>query len=330
MTSTRASRDLLDAPDLSARESVIRSLLSVSGAFADALTGTLRPHGRRHGRTGVDAALPTASRAVVLTAFRQVRRDLPTPMVAEGVHSPARVGNAMTSFLLRHPEANILVDPAICDDVHHRVLPQLPAPLRAVVAPPASVTSVNSSLAAAGLTFADIDFALPTHLHWDHVSGLVDAPDVPIQITDREWRWAMEGSRAPAGVARRALTDRVVDRYELDGPPVLGFPRSHDLFGDGSVTVLDMSGHTPGSVGFLLHLGDTGTARPQWALLVGDAVWHHLQIAHLRAKGLSRAFDSDRRASMEVVRTLSQLDTSIAIVPSHDPDAAAQFLPTTD
>ncbi|WP_425726356.1 MBL fold metallo-hydrolase [Gordonia sp. DT219] len=273
------------------------------------------------------ANLPSASGTVTLTTFRQVRREPATPIVAAGVRSPARVGNAMTSFLVRHAAANILVDPAICADVHRRVLPQLPAPMRALVAPPASVVSVRDSLEDVGLTFADIDFALPTHLHWDHVSGLVDAPDLPMRVTEREWHWAMDGRRAPSGVARRALVDRMVDFYELDGPPVLGFPRSHDMFGDGSVTVLEMSGHTPGSVGFLLHLGERAAPQPRWVLLVGDAVWHNVQIRYRRGKGLSRLFDSDRRTAFDVIRILSALDSSVAIVPSHDPDAASPFQP---
>jgi len=34
---------------------------------------------------------------------------------------------------------------------------------------------------------------------------------------------------------------------------VLTFTRSHDLFGDGSVVVVDLAWHTPGSVSVLLH-----------------------------------------------------------------------------
>ncbi|MHA7984931.1 MBL fold metallo-hydrolase [Rathayibacter sp. CAU 1779] len=325
MTSARSGSQILDLPDLSARGPFLPNLLAVSAAIADAMSGPVRPHRRdaRIARSGIE--LPAASRSVTLTAFRQARRELPTPMVADGVRTPSRVANSMTSFLVQHPEANILVDPAICDGIRERVLPQLPAPMRGLVTPPPSVASVRSSLLERGLSFGDIDFALPTHLHWDHVSGLVDAPEVPIRVLEREWCWAMDGVRAPAGVARRGLVDRSVDFYELDGPPVLGFARSQDLFGDGSITAVDMSGHTPGSVGFLLHLGDTGTG-PRWALLVGDAIWHTVQLPRVRGKGLARVFDSDRRAALEVIRTVSGLDASVVIVPSHDPDAAAPFM----
>ncbi|WP_328412099.1 MBL fold metallo-hydrolase [Nocardia sp. NBC_00403] len=69
----------------------------------------------------------------------------------------------------------------MCDNVHRRVLPQLPAPLRAVVTPDKPVLGLADVLAQVGHTVADIDFTLPTHLHWDHISGLVELPDsIPV------------------------------------------------------------------------------------------------------------------------------------------------------
>ncbi|WP_425300293.1 ABC transporter permease subunit, partial [Nocardia farcinica] len=38
----------------------------------------------------------------------------------------------------------------------------------------------------------------------------------------------------------------------IDGPPVLSLARSRDVFGDGSVVLVDLAGHTPGSFGVLL------------------------------------------------------------------------------
>jgi len=66
------------------------------------------------------------------------------------------------------------------------------------------------------------------------------------------------------GGVRDSLEGRTTIDYELDGPPVLTFTRSHDLFGDGSVVLVDLAGHTPGSVGVLLHT----SAGP--VLLAGD------------------------------------------------------------
>jgi hypothetical protein len=80
--------------------------------------------------------LPTPSAAVTLTAFAQVARPVPTFAIVRGVRKPARVLSSMTTFLVRHPTATFLIDPAICDDIRDRVLPQLPQPMRAVVTCP--------------------------------------------------------------------------------------------------------------------------------------------------------------------------------------------------
>lgn len=72
---------------------------------------------------------------------------------------------------------------------------------------------------------------LLTHSHWDHVSGLPDFPGVPVWVT----------------------------------PQV---PSSHDVYGDGSIVVVPVPGHTPGGVIIFVTLHN-GT---RYAF-VGDLVW---------------------------------------------------------
>jgi hypothetical protein len=91
------------------------------------------------------------------------------------------------------------------------------------------------------------DFALPTHAHWDHICGLLDFPGLPVHLHRTEREWVNAGPVAPVGGVRDSLRDRPLIDYELDGPPVSTFTRSHDLFGDNSIILVDLSGHTPGS-----------------------------------------------------------------------------------
>ena len=56
--------------------------------------------------------------------------------------------------------------------------------------------------------------------------------------------------------------------FEFDGPPLLGFPASKDLFGDGSVFVHRAAGHTPGSQLAVVRLPKTGTV-----ILTSDACY---------------------------------------------------------
>lgn len=267
-----------------------------------------------------DAGAPRPTGTAAVTPLTQAHQYAPTAVVAEGVLRPARVHLGMTSFLVEHPQARFIVDPAMCAEVHRRVLTQLPGPLRPVVAPNKPVLGLDAMLTEVGLRPEDVDFALPTHLHWDHVSGLLELPaDIPVYTLEIERQWALDGAVAPFGVARGPLLSRSFSTYELDGPPVHTFQRSHDLFGDGAIILVDLAGHTPGSVGVLVALANGGRL-----LLAGDAVWHGHQLRKLRrtAPFPGRLTDADREGAFETIHRLHALPKGIDIIASHDFDAA--------
>lgn len=267
------------------------------------------------------AELPPARAAVKFRSLIQGRMSAPATIVAEGVRSLKELPMAMGAFLVEHPRARFLVDPALCADVHHRVLPGMPFPVGFLVAPDKPVLGLSDALAARDLRGEQIDFALATHLHWDHVSGLLELPDsVELRIPAIEYEWAMRGPYAPIGVVRAPLRDRKIGGIDLDGPPILTFPRSHDLFGDGSVLLLDLAGHTPGSIGVLLAVDD-GTR----VLLAGDAIWNTLQVKLIREKAPmpGQLFDADRDEAYRTIQRLHALPDGIEIIASHDYDAVA-------
>jgi glyoxylase-like metal-dependent hydrolase (beta-lactamase superfamily II) len=271
-----------------------------------------------------DAGTPAAGNEVKLIPLVQSGRKAPSPVVAEGVWRPPRVSLGMTSFLVEHPRARFLIDPALCAGVHERVLPELPRSLRVFVSPDNPVTGLADALSTVGLTPGDVDFVLPTHLHWDHVSGLAELPgSVPVHVLRSERDFALGSGQAPLGVARTPLYGREFQHYDLDGGPVLTFSRSHDVFGDGSVLVVDLAGHTPGSVGLLL-----ATSGGRRVLLAGDAAWHTLQITHLREKAPfpGELVDYDRRAAFLSLHRLHAVPRGITIVPSHDRDVVRSLV----
>ncbi|WP_433600232.1 MBL fold metallo-hydrolase [Nocardia sp. CA-135953] len=261
-------------------------------------------------------ALPQTEATVGLTVLMQARMAAPTTIVAEGVRSLRELPMTMSAYLIEHPKARFLVDPALCAGVHDRVLPELPFPIPLLVAPDKPVLGLSDALAARDIAVDAIDFVLPTHLHWDHISGLLELPDsVTVRLPAVERAWALDGPHAPAGVARGPLRGRAFDTFELDGPPVLTFPRSLDLFDDGSVLLVDLAGHTPGSIGVLLAVDD-GTR----VLLAGDAVWNKLQVELIREKAPmpGQLFDADRDATFATIHRLHALPDGIEIVAAHD------------
>jgi glyoxylase-like metal-dependent hydrolase (beta-lactamase superfamily II) len=262
---------------------------------------------------------PPVRATVRLRALVQSTTSAPLTIVAEGVRSLRSVPLAYGTFLVEHPRARFLVDPGLCADVHTRVLPGQPFPLGLLVSPDKPMLGLSDALAARDVAVADIDFVIATHLHWDHVSGLMELPDsVELRIPGMEYEWAMTGDHAPYGVVRAPLRNRSIGRLELEGPPVLTFTRSHDLFGDGAVVLVDLAGHTPGSIGVLLAVDDGARV-----LLAGDSVWNTLQIKLIREKAPmpGRLFDADRDRTFETIQRLHALPAGIEVIAGHDYDA---------
>ncbi|OBI29234.1 MBL fold metallo-hydrolase [Mycobacterium sp. E2238] len=295
------------------------SLRQCCSAAMGSVWGAVRPRrpDQRFLRSVADAGLPEPRRTVTVTALPQVPRPVPTAAIVEGTFTPGRVGNSMTSFVVSHPDATFIVDPAVCRDVERRAIAQLPAVLRVAVRPPADTVPTVTALTRLPEPPA-LDFALPTHAHWDHVSGLLDLPDLPVHLHRTERDWIGSGRVAPVGGVRDSLRRRPVVDYELDGPPVLTFARSRDLFGDRSVLLVDLPGHTPGSVGVLAHTGRG------WILIAGDAAWHWLQIEKVRQKASYPGVlvDEDRDEAFRTLQRLHLARHAVTIIPTHDHQAA--------
>ncbi|HTI75885.1 MAG TPA: MBL fold metallo-hydrolase [Mycobacterium sp.] len=299
------------------------SFAACCGAILGLGIGVVRPRraDARFLTSLTDAGLPKATVTVSVSALRQVPRAVPTAFIVEGRRHPRRIENSLASFVVSHPAATFIVDPGVCVNVGERAVAQLPPVLRASVRPGADVVPTVAALAEQGYAGADLDFALPTHAHWDHVCGLLDLPGVPVYLHRTEREWVTTGSVAPVGGVRDSLEERATVDYDLDGPPVLTFARSHDLFDDGSVVLVDLPGHTPGSVGVLLH---TPTGH---VLLAGDAAWHTYQVEDIRQKssypgGLA---DVDRDEAFRSLHRLHAVKDRVAVIPTHDPVAAKRL-----
>ena len=172
-------------------------------------------------------------------------------------------------------------------------------------------------LAALGIAPSRVTTIVATHLHLDHIGGWVDFPGAELVCSTAELeafsrRSGLSGYRAGDLAGKpppRAVT--------LDGPAELGFPSSHDLFGDGQVLLLEANGHTPGHVAVALqgaerlyvHTGDAADQLWEYGLeppgpsLQGRVIgWSTEELR--RTYGFLRACEADARRPV--------------IVPTHD------------
>jgi glyoxylase-like metal-dependent hydrolase (beta-lactamase superfamily II) len=295
-----------------------RRLAITALAEVASLTRPRRPDSRLLASLSREALrpLPIARRTVRLRTLRQRPRRVPGWLLFERLAGADEI--SLQSMVIEHPEAPVLVDPAVARGVHDRVMPELQPAIRAVVRPPTTTVPTIEALAEAGII---PDLALCTHAHWDHVSGLLDLPGLPVVLHEAEIDWAATGELAPAGGVRAGLASRPLRSFVLMGPPVLTFARSHDLFGDGSVVAVDLAGHTPGSVGLLLATDDGSV------LLVGDVAWHSAQVEQLRQRSALPGclVDEDREQTWRTLHQLYVLPPQITVVPAHDHARASRW-----
>ena len=150
------------------------------------------------------------------------------------------------------------------------------------------------NLAAAGVDPASIDTVLVTHMHPDHINGIVTAegvaafPNAELVVQEAEWAyWTAEEtlSNAPDDFKLFVqLAQAAVKPYE-------GRVRliATDMEVAPGVSAMALPGHTPGHTGYLVESG--GDALLVW----GDTV--HLPMFHFAHPDWTVIFDGDPRAA---------------------------------
>ncbi|MDQ8757720.1 N-acyl homoserine lactonase family protein [Sphingosinicella sp. LHD-64] len=106
---------------------------------------------------------------------------------------------------------------------------------------------IGPQLARINVRPEQINFVGISHFHFDHTGQLADFPGATLLIGAEDWE-VLRSGQGPEGLATPF-------RHWIDGggtaEPVA---RDHDVFGDGSVVMLDMPGHTPGHHALLVRL----------------------------------------------------------------------------
>lgn len=180
--------------------------------------------------------------------------------------------------------------------------------------------TLANGLRAAGYDPGDVDLALISHLHQDHIGGLGELPNAQIVLT-REERATMNGLLPEANGILRSHLDFPADRWRtIQFEPVAGIPgfeRGFDLFGDGTLTLVPTPGHTPGSMSLLVR--DPSLAP---SLLVGDVTYDAgAMIASGTIPGVGsrpQLVDTTQR-----IRHLASNTPDLRILAAHDPATVA-------
>lgn len=208
-------------------------------------------------------------------------------------------------YLIRHPSGDLIWDtgvPEAIADMPGGLTPQtFPAHFDVPV-------KLTAQLAQLNLTPADIEYASFSHMHSDHTGNgnLFAASTWIVDADERARMFDAEHRADPADFNNYNQLENAETRLIEGGA-------DYDVFGDGSVAIIQAPGHTPGHTVLLVRLPNAGPV-----LLTGD-MWH---LAESRERRTVPRFNTDRAqtlASMDMIERIAA-ETGARVIRQHVPE----------
>lgn len=275
---------------------------------------------------GEKSAASSALPAIDVSILRCGSITIPTFLAVRGAFSFTPCVIAHSAVLVRHPKATFLYDTGLCGDIA-LLLRDQPFFFRKTLGNFRFEHSLESHLQRMGLAPKDLDFALLSHLHWDHVSGVPDIPGVPLRVSRLEYEAAHQGRiDLHHGLIWQLMGENPVELFDCTDRAYEGFRAHLDLFGDGSIILVPLPGHTPGQIGMFVNRSNGSRL-----FLIADAGW---MAANYRRPATMHPFFWKRVTSDDgaACRTLLELHRfsrqhpEVPLIPMHDAQMQQEFM----
>jgi N-acyl homoserine lactone hydrolase len=303
---------------------IVRVLLALVAAMAAAL------YVLYFRRTPLPAGAPQARALPVISAIPGISACW---VETAKTFSNFSFGSTAGSVLVRHPAGDLLIDTGSSSHYDQEISLYPFATwlkLKALAGQLKPKVPLPDLLRRIGEDPAKLRWAILSHVHLDHAGGLMDLPHLPVLLTREELQFAADPSVQAKGYVIAVHTQKfppvAAPTLRFDLAPYETFDESADLYRDGSVVVVPLRGHTPGSVGVFVNLSPT-----RRLFYVGDAVDDERGFAERVGKSLIlRDSDNDIELANQVVGRLSELHERIpglAIIPAHGRSAYKKFFP---
>lgn len=226
------------------------------------------------------------------------------------------------SVLVQHPKGNFVFDTGLGEDIENQFHDNNSFFNRQIFKFTKS-KSLYKALVDNNFNPDAIDFIIPSHLHFDHASGIEDFLNATIRTTKEEYDYALSAAAKPPAFIQQQYDAKFIKWkfIDFDSVPYEVFAESYDVFNDGTVILVKLPGHTKGSIGMFVNL-----ASGKRYFFTGDLTWAAEAFMGPSEKNiiLRNKVDGDRElvASYIVkVHHLIKEKPEIHIVPAHDYNA---------
>jgi glyoxylase-like metal-dependent hydrolase (beta-lactamase superfamily II) len=216
---------------------------------------------------------------------------------------------ADSCYLIRHPKGDLMWDAGIPDE-----MAQMPDGVVNGVFHITVPRTLKSQLEEIHVAPDDIEFFAMSHSHFDHTGNANMFAGRPMWIVDaREHEWMFDQGPA-TGLTQLASYDKFKDKLATK------IEHDYDVFGDGSVQIIQTPGHTPGHIALLVKLPNTGNL-----LLTGD-LYHMPESREFHRVPVFNTSKEETLASMDKFEALATAENARVII-QHSRESVAT-LPT--
>lgn len=175
-------------------------------------------------------------------------------------------------------------------------------------------------LATQNIAVSDITAVIPSHLHWDHTGGLPDFNGVPVWVTEQGLDDALNHGHRPAYLPELLEETANWQSLKLSENNYRGFAHSLDIFNDGRLILVDLSGHTQGHLGLFVNL-DSG----RQLFFIGDTSWTAQGVKNNQPRPAFVHWinpvdlhPEQNNDMLNKIHHLTKVDPALLIVPAHD------------
>ncbi|HBR68399.1 MAG TPA: MBL fold metallo-hydrolase [Rhodospirillaceae bacterium] len=173
--------------------------------------------------------------------------------------------------------------------------------------------TIEQAIAVIGLKPSDIKKIGISHNHFDHIGQANVFKDAELLIGAADYDMLF----APDAKPDADLHPEFLSEW-ADGQNVQKLTGDHDVYGDGSVVILSMPGHTPGHQALMVKLKNVGTV-----VLSGDLYHFKENYKHGRISDLN----TSREQTLASFKRMDEIlrENSAQLVIQHDPEHFARM-----
>lgn len=169
--------------------------------------------------------------------------------------------------------------------------------------------AVHEQLKTLGYSPSDLDYVLITHLDCDHVSGLTQVKEAKnILVAEDELKFANKNKIRYKEKWWKNIPLTTFSWNDTEGP----FHSSYDLFGDKSIQLINLVGHSDG-----LFAVKVSNCEEKFVLLVSDAGYADKSWKELIPPGISSS-KKKQIISLKWIKKQSEMENCIDILANHD------------